>query len=359
MEKKKIKVLNIIHSEIGGAGDVALTLDNFNSRDVHSDYLFTGPAFFEGFKKKIKILKKKKFYLPIKKGLHFFKTFDVIKKIKLINPDIIIIHNYQILSCLYFKFFYKKKIIYVDHMSLKLKNYKNYLCIYLSFIFFDRIIFINEENFNKFQFLNKYKTKLIKNSCTDFYLKNKKYKKKKLLRVGISGRINYLKNHQLVLDLINKDEYLKKKILVFIAGSGENKKNILNFIKINKLQSIVKYSGELDENSLKSWFYKIDLYLHPSFGEAMSTSILQALSSFTPVLASNVSGINNLIEKKKYLGKLFNNDLKDLKKKLIYFIKLSGRDFYRFQKVQRDFYLKKYSQDIFKKKYLKEINDIK
>ena len=30
MAKKKIKVLNIIHSEIGGAGDVALTLDNFN-----------------------------------------------------------------------------------------------------------------------------------------------------------------------------------------------------------------------------------------------------------------------------------------------------------------------------------------
>ena len=90
----------------------------------------------------------------------------------------------------------------------------------------------------------------------------------------------------------------------------------------------------------------------------MSISILQALSSFTPVLASNVSGVNNLIETKKYLGKLFNNHSKDLKKKLIYFIKISSREFYRFQKVQRDFYLKKYSQDIFKKKYLKEINDI-
>ena len=151
---------------------------------------------------------------------------------------------------------------------------------------------------------------------------------------------------------------MRKKIIIFIAGSGENKKNIINFIKINKLQKIVKYSGELDENNLKKWFYKIDLYLHPSFGEAMSTSILQALSSFTPVLASNVSGINNFLEKKKYLGKLFNNDLKDLKKKLIYFIEITNKEFYQFQKIQRDFYLKKYSPNMFKKKYLKEINEI-
>ena len=286
------------------------------------------------------------------------KTFDVIKNIKLIDPDIIILHNYQILSCLFMKLFYKKKVIYVDHMSHKLKKFKDYFCIYLSSFFFDRVIFINEENFNKFKFLNKFKSRLIKNSCTDFYLKNKKFKKKRLLKVGISGRINHLKNHQLVLDLLNKDKYLKKKIIIFIAGSGENKKNIINFIKINKLQKIVKYSGELDENNLRKWFYKMDLYLHPSFGEAMSTSILQALSSFTPVLASNVSGINNFLEKKKYLGKLFNNDLKDLKKKLIYFIEITNKEFYQFQKVQRDFYLKKYSPNMFKKKYLKEINEI-
>ena len=131
MAKKIKKVLNIVHSEIGGAGDVAFTLDNFNSQEISTDYLFTGPTFFNGFKKKIKNLKKKIFYQKIKKKSYFLKTFDVIKNIKLIDPDIIILHNYQILSCLFMKLFYKKKVIYVDHMSHKLKKFKDYFGIYL------------------------------------------------------------------------------------------------------------------------------------------------------------------------------------------------------------------------------------
>ena len=50
----------------------------------------------------------------------------------------------------------------------------------------------------------------------------------------------------------------------------------------------------------------------------MSSSILQAMSSRTPILASNVNGINNLIGKKKYLGLLFNNNLKNLKNRLFW-----------------------------------------
>ena len=100
------------------------------------EYLLTGPKLFYGFKNKLTNIKKI-FFPKIKKGNHIFKIIDVIKKIKMINPDLVILHNYQIFTCLYMKIF-KKKIIYVDHMSLKLKKFKDYLSIFLSFIFLTR-----------------------------------------------------------------------------------------------------------------------------------------------------------------------------------------------------------------------------
>ena len=169
MQKKNKIILHIIHSEIGGAGDIAINLNEFENKDFEVQYLLTGPKVFYGFINKLTKIKKKFFFQKIKKGSHFTKMLEVIKKIKVINPELIILHNYQVLPSIFFKLFKKKKIIYIDHMSLKLKKFKDYISIFLSFIFFDRIVFINTENYNKFKYINNSKKKLIFNSSNDFF----------------------------------------------------------------------------------------------------------------------------------------------------------------------------------------------
>ena len=79
MQKKK-KILHIVHSEIGGAGDIALNLHNFNKNNFNVEYLLTGPKLFYGFKNKLANIKKNFFFQKIKKGNHIFKIIDVIKK---------------------------------------------------------------------------------------------------------------------------------------------------------------------------------------------------------------------------------------------------------------------------------------
>lgn len=358
MQKKNKIILHIMHSEIGGAGDIALNLNQFENRFLQTEYLMTGPRLFYGFKNKFKSIKKNFFFLKINKGSHLLKIMTVIKKINKINPDLIILHNYQILPALYFKLFQEKKIIFVDHMSLKLKKFKDYLSILLSAFFFDKIIFINNENFNQFNFIKKSKKNKIYNGSSNFFLRDKVFNKKKFFKIGISGRINNLKNHKIAIDLLKNHPNLKKKIKILIAGSGENEKNLKKYVSQYKLKKNVLFLGELDEQNLKRWFSKIDLYLHPSFGEAMSSSILQAMSSCTPILASNVNGINNLIGKKKYLGLLFNNNLKDLNKKINYFISINKNEYRNFQKVQRNYFLKNHNLKLFQMKYQKVINEI-
>ena len=51
----------------------------------------------------------------------------------------------------------------------------------------------------------------------------------------------------------------------------------------------------LNENDLIDFMHSLDIYVHASFGETMSNSIMQAMACGLPVIASDVWGINNMI----------------------------------------------------------------
>ena len=80
MQKKNRIILHIMHSEIGGAGDIALNLNQFENRFLQTEYLMTGPRLFYGFKKKFKSIKKNFFFQRIDKRSHLLKIMTVIKK---------------------------------------------------------------------------------------------------------------------------------------------------------------------------------------------------------------------------------------------------------------------------------------
>ena len=74
---------------------------------------------------------------------------------------------------------------------------------------------------------------------------------------------------------------------------------------------------------MKKWFNKLNLYIHVSRDETSSTSILQALSSGLPVLASNVGGNGGLRKKFNKIDNiiLVENNIDSIFKKMkkIYF----------------------------------------
>ena len=109
-----------------------------------------------------------------------------------------------------------------------------------------------------------------------------------------------------------------------VAGTGEDLKNFRNRIEKNKVGHKIKLEGSMNEIKLKKWYNSLDLYVQASVGEGMSMSILEAMSMKIPV-RSNVTGINSVIGKKIYLGKLFNNNVKDLSKKIKYFYYLKEK----------------------------------
>ena len=89
----------------------------------------------------------------------------------------------------------------------------------------------------------------------------------------MAARIDNIKRHDLILDVINSIKFKDITINVYFAGKGSLVGNLKNFVKKNNLQKFVFFNGNLDEQKLKKWFSNLHLYVHATSGEAMSAAI--------------------------------------------------------------------------------------
>jgi L-malate glycosyltransferase len=51
----------------------------------------------------------------------------------------------------------------------------------------------------------------------------------------------------------------------------------------------------LEEKDLPEFINSLDIYVHATLGETMSTAIMQVMACRVPVIASDVPGVNNMI----------------------------------------------------------------
>jgi glycosyltransferase involved in cell wall biosynthesis len=341
------KVLHIVHSDLGGASSIVFSLVKKNVLWENS-ILFTGPKLLPEYADKIRDQKIFLNYIKVRKYLSFFYVFKVLYKICIIKPDIIILHNYQLLPVIIYKIFFNKYIIYVDHKPFSSKNFRDYIIIYFMIFFSKYIVTINYKNFFLIKSIpNFFKSKilLIQNgvNINKFSPKYKKFKRKKYFLFGMASRLNKEKLHELIIEAMN-NKNLKSNIICYLAGDGEYKDTLKEMVRKQKLEHKIIFLGTLNEKNYKRWLNKIDLYVQCTKGEGMSISLLESLSSGVPVLGSNVTGNDEILEKKKFVGKLFDNNVDSLVKNLNYFKSLNQR-LVKLYKINGRNYIKKYHNE--------------
>ena len=114
--------------------------------------------------------------------------------------------------------------------------------------------------------------------------------------LGMAARIVDTKDHlNLILSfktVLKKHPHLKLKI----AGDGNLKNQMLKLVNKNKLESQVSFVGLLNEDELIKFYQSLNVYVHATKSETLSTSILQAMSCGLPVITSNIENNAILIE---------------------------------------------------------------
>jgi len=356
-----MKALHILFSGLGGSSSVVFSLLNENKNNflIKQDVFFTGSYLSKDYIRKVKESKNKYFFIKTKKSYPWLSWFDVFLKLCKEKPDLIFLHNFQFIPCLFYKIFFKTKIIYVNHQASNSRVSASLFVFLCSLLFFEHNICVSARITNQLKKkFSTFKSKItfIPNSVnTNFFKLDKKIKSNNYFRIGMASRLDTGKKHELIIKALNNNNLKSFNIILTLAGEGANLVKLKKLVKSENLQNRVKFVGFLDERKLKLWYKSLNLYVQSTIGEAMSISIFEAMSMEVPVIGSNVVGVNNILGKKKYVGTLFNNNTEDLSKKIKFFYKLSEKHYALYTNNQRKFILNNYSNSIMSDNYKKII----
>ncbi len=309
----------------GGISKISINLINYFIKKKRKILLFT-------LDKNIKNLRHSK-YLEIftikkVKNKNFFSntinTFFLALKIsKRLEPNDVVLSMQNHFFLLLLNFLKKNKIVIRNSEEIfgatkYADNKVNGIIVFcLKVIFYQfayKIIAISTLSKNSLEkiLINKKKIKLIYNPYIDKINKfiPKKKNKKKFFILS-TGRLVKQKNFELLIDVVIKIKQ-KRDISLLIIGEG-NRENILkNKIKNLNYIKIIKWS-----ENLTAYYKKANLFVMSSFYEGSPNVLLDSINNNTPILASNCSGVSDIIGNDKgYTFKI--GDKNDLEKKIVY-----------------------------------------
>ena len=110
-----MKILQILYPGLGGTSTVAFSIVDsqkytFYKKKINNFFIFHGVEnLTKNNSEKCKKEKIKHFFIP--KNNFIFDTFIIYKKIKLINPDIILTHSNSLFALLFYRFFFKMRYL--------------------------------------------------------------------------------------------------------------------------------------------------------------------------------------------------------------------------------------------------------
>ena len=243
------------------------------------------------------------------------------------NYDIIHFHEFE-LSFPFFSFFIKKpKIIHlhgIDYEFLRRHHISRFLLKHLAHVY----ISISKRMKTELITLGIPKNRImyLPNSIdTNFFKPSRTQKEENLLL--FVGRISASKGlHVLIKSL----RYVKRRVRLVIIGPPawdvNYYQNILRLIEREnrKGRHEIRYLGALEPAELVEWYQRASLFILPSFAEGFPVTVLEALACKTPVIATPVGGIPEIIQNYKTGILVPRNDCKKLAKAIQYL--LENRD---------------------------------
>jgi glycosyltransferase involved in cell wall biosynthesis len=167
---------------------------------------------------------------------------------------------------------------------------------------------------------------------------------KKILFVGGLDSAHYFKGLDILFKALQK---INLKYFLNIVGSGNLENEYKNLTRKYKIDSFVKFSGNLSDQELKKSYREADLLVLPSINshEAFGIVLIEAMAEGTPVVASNLPGVRSVFEDGVH-GFLSKAGDEESLRNAIQKIFKDEKKYEKMSKASRDLVLKKYDWDI-------------
>lgn len=235
------------------------------------------------------------------------------RALRALKPDIIILHGGgpSLAPCYFRAKLAGVPLLLVEHQSLATKSKIDWIFTALGQVLADRIVCLTptyaaELHRRLGPGFRSGKNAIIANGIdVDAYARQPRRLGDRRT-IGMAARLSYDKRFDLLIDAIGQ---LKKasdgpEWRLTIAGDGENRSALEKRVLSRGLVDDVDFRGLLSPEDLQAWYKTLDLYVHASEGETMSMSLLQAMAAGLPIVASDVSGIHELLSVEPPIGRL-------------------------------------------------------
>lgn len=117
--------------------------------------------------------------------------------------------------------------------------------------------------------------------------------------VGYVGRINPVKGIRNFVQAIPKILSVRNDVTFLIAGEGYLEDEIRAYLNRYRLQGKVTFAGWVSHRDLPDYLASLKLLVIPSYNEGLPNIMLEAMACGTPVLATSVASVPDVIKDKE------------------------------------------------------------
>ncbi|MBO9660741.1 MAG: glycosyltransferase [Chitinophagaceae bacterium] len=305
-----MKVTHLLYSGLGGHGSVFFSLIKADTEKIFdTSVIFCGVEDVrQEYLENCKNLKIPFFAVKKKQGIDLDCYKQIYKAFKKSQPDVIFLHGPSfILPAMMYRWRRKSsaRIILRDTQAVHLKSKMDWIWLRIAARYVTKIIFLTDEAKEAVSIkIGKRiidRTAVIISNGLDldrYSPADRPLGKKAYITIGMQSRLQRIKDHPTLLRAfaLLKEKEKKHSFRLRIAGDGDTMPDLVNLAKQLKIDDDVEFCGMLNETALLDFMLSLDIYVHATMGETMSNSIMQAMACQLPVVASNVWGVNNMIE---------------------------------------------------------------
>lgn len=292
-----MKLLQILYPGLGGHSSVATSLIAGDRENTFDHYLLG-----YGIEKPSGNLDAVQCdYVLKKRGFDWMSYLKVFNKIRKLKPDAVIVHSTsQVITVFVYSLFHNIKWLAVEHQANNAKTKMDWVYSFLILLLAPKVVYLTE---------------MYKKEMTAHFPRLSKFKKIAVIGNGIDltkfvprtrvpdgytnitmiSRMNKLRDHHTLITAFHTIAQTNNNVRLKIAGEGETYADIKELIKSLSLESKAELLGFLNEEEIIKLLHETDIYVHSSFAETQSTSLLQVMACKIPIIATDIPGINNVL----------------------------------------------------------------
>jgi len=135
------------------------------------------------------------------------------------------------------------------------------------------------------------------------------------------GRIDKRKGLNFLLKSLQVVSKEIPDIQLFVVGTGKQLKRLKRFVKKQNLKKNIEFLGMISDEDLNRWYNKVQCVVVPSVFEGFGLTAVEAMSCGTPVIATDVDALRDVIEDGVNGLLVKYNDVEALSGKILYLLK--------------------------------------